>query len=63
MTFAPEMAGEGRGEGPDQQHVVRLFHDQSGRSNRMVDAFDRGDGSSFELGSLHDGGVHSLHSV
>ena len=43
--------------------MVRLFHDQAGRRNRVHDPFDRGDGSGFEVGPFHDCGVHPLHPV
>jgi hypothetical protein len=43
--------------------MIRVFHDQSGRRNRVHDPFDRGDGSGFEVGPFHDCGVHTLHPV
>ena len=52
-----------RGRGAHEQDMIRVFHDQSGRRNRMYDSFDRGDGSGFEVGPFHDCGVHPLHPV
>ena len=43
--------------------MVRRFHDQSGRRNRMQYPFDRGHGAGFEVGPFHDGSIHSLHPV
>jgi len=43
--------------------MVRLFHDQASRRNRVRDPFDRGDGSCFEMGSFHDRGVHPLDPI
>ena len=43
--------------------MIRVFHDKAGRSNRVHDSFNRGDGSGFEAGPFHDRGVHPLHSV
>jgi hypothetical protein len=43
--------------------MVRLFHDQTGRRDRMHDPFDRGDGSGFEVGTFHNCRIHPLHSV
>ena len=46
-----------------EQDMIRVFHDQAGRCNRMHDPFDRGDGSRSEMSSFHDRSVHSLHPV
>jgi hypothetical protein len=43
--------------------MIRVFHDQPGRCNRMHDPFDRSDGSGFEMGSFHDCSIHSLHAI
>lgn len=43
--------------------MIRVFHDQSGRRNRMHEPLDRGDGSGFEVGPFHDRGIHPLHPV
>jgi len=43
--------------------MIRVFHDHAGRRNRMHDAFDRGDGSRFEVGPFHDRGIHPLHPI
>jgi hypothetical protein len=43
--------------------MIRVFHHQAGRRNRVHDPFDRGDGSSFELSPFHDRGIHPLHPV
>ena len=43
--------------------MTRVFHDQSGRRNRMHDSFDRGNGSSFEVRPFHDRGIHPLHPI
>jgi hypothetical protein len=43
--------------------MIRVFHDQSGRRNRMHESLDRGDGSGFEVGPFHDRGIHPPHPV
>ena len=43
--------------------MVRCFHDQSGRCNRMQYPFERGHGAGFKVGSFHNGSIHSLHPV
>jgi len=43
--------------------MIRVFHHQAGRRNRVQDPFDRGDGSGFEMRPFHDRGVHPLHPV
>ena len=43
--------------------MIRVFHDQAGRRNRMHDSFDRGDRSGFELGSFHNCSIHTPHPV
>jgi hypothetical protein len=43
--------------------MIRVFHDQAGRRNRVHDPFDRGDRSGFEVGPFHDRGVHPLYPV
>jgi hypothetical protein len=52
-----------RGRRSHEQYMIRVFHDQAGRRNRVHDPFDRGDGSGFEVHPFHDRGVHPLHSV
>jgi len=43
--------------------MIRVFHDQSGRRNRVQNPFDRGNCSGFEMRPLHNCGVHPLHPV
>ena len=43
--------------------MIRVFHDQAGRRNRVHDPFDRGDGSGFEVSPFHDRGIHPLHPI
>jgi hypothetical protein len=48
---------------PHEQDMISVFHDQSGRRNRMQDPFERGHSSGFEVGPFHNGSIHSLHPV
>ena len=43
--------------------MVRLFHNQACRRNRVQDPFDRGNGSGLKVPPFHDGGIHPLHPV
>ncbi len=43
--------------------MICVFHDQSGRRNRMQYPFERGHGSGFEVGPFHYGSIHSLNPV
>jgi hypothetical protein len=43
--------------------MICVFHDQSGRHNRVQDPFERGHGAGFEVGPFHDRGIHPLHPV
>ena len=63
MPIECEVPRKFAGERSDQQNMVCLFHNQAGRRNRMCDSFDRSDSPSFELGSFHNRGIHSLHPV
>ena len=43
--------------------MIRFFHDQPGRSNRMDEAFDRRHSASPQSGPFHYRGIHPLHAV
>ena len=43
--------------------MVRLFHDQACRRNRVHDPFDRGNGSGLKVRPFHEGSVHPPYPV
>jgi len=43
--------------------MIRFFHDQPGRSNRMDEAFDRRHSAGPQSGPFHYRGIQPLHAV
>src|SRR6201999_732688 len=56
------LRGELVGAGADEHDVGRLFHNGAGKRNGMTSAGDSGDGSCFEVGTVHDRGIEFIFS-